>query len=325
MFFFNTWLGSIKISLSEYFSALSPGNSEPSGIKTILLQFRIPKAITGVFTGMALSISGLQMQTIFRNPLAGPYVLGISSGASFGVALLIMGLSFFSIPAGTSLVTNWSIALFAWAGAGSILFIILMVSARIKDIMTILILGILFGSAISAVVTILQYFSNAEMLKSYMIWTMGNLGNTTGNQLNILILGTSVGGVMAFFSSKMLNVLLLGENYAKSMGLNIGKSRVIIFISTSLLAGTATAFCGPIGFIGIAVPHVARNIFRTENHQILIPASGIIGSIVLLASDLIAQLPGFDQSLPINSVTALLGIPIIIWVIVKNLKISVVS
>lgn len=285
----------------------------------IILNFRIPKVITAVLAGAALSVSGLQMQTIFRNPLAGPYVLGISAGASLGVAILVLGLS--SMGALTIFaMDNWIIALAAWLGSGLILILILIVSFRVKDIMTILILGILFGSATSAVVTILQYFSHETYLKAFVVWTMGSLGGVTKAQLNVLIPGIIAGLTISFLSSKLLNVMLTGENYARSMGVNILLTRFLVFISTSMLAGSVTAFCGPIGFIGIAVPHLARFIFKSANHFVLIPATAIIGSVILIISDILSQLPGFERILPINSITALLGIPIIIWIIIKNRK-----
>lgn len=307
--FLDLILGSANISLEMFFKTLSGNGTDIQN--TIIFDIRIPKTITALLAGAALSVSGLQMQTIFRNPLAGPYVLGISSGASLGVAILLLGFS-------TLMPGNWALAGAAWIGAGAILLLMLGVSMRVKDIMTVLILGIMFGSATSAVVSILQYFSNESLLKNYIIWTMGSLESVTGNKLYILIPSVLSGLIIALFSSKMLNVLLLGENYARTMGLNIRLSRFLVFLSTSLLAGSITAFCGPIGFIGIAVPHIARFLFKTANHHVLIPGSMIIGALIMLFSDIISQLPGYQNSLPINSVTALLGIPIVIWVIIKN-------
>lgn len=317
--------GSVHISVKEVFNVLFTGNAEHPEYSTILYRFRLPKALTALFAGFALSVSGLQMQTVFRNPLAGPFVLGISAGASLGVALLVMGLSAFTVVSEIGVLGNWSVVTAAWLGSGLILFLILAVSARLKDIMTILILGIMFGSATSALVNILQYFSNESMLKAFIVWTMGSLGGVSLSQLNVLIPSVIIGLIISFLLIKILNAMLVGENYARSMGLNIRLSRILIFFSTSLLAGTITAFCGPIGFIGIAVPHIARIVFKTANHKILLPGTMIIGGIVLLLSDIISQLPGYEKTLPINSITALVGIPIVIWIIIRNQKMSAIS
>jgi iron complex transport system permease protein len=284
------------------------------------MQFRLPKAITSLLVGIALSISGLQMQTLFRNPMAGPYVLGLSSGASLGVAFVILGFSSNLTPDSIRGFGNWAIAAASWAGAGSVMILVMIISSRVKNIMTVLILGIMLASAISAVVSIMQYFSNETMLKTYIIWTMGSLGNLTSSQLNVMILSVAAGIILSLISVKMLNALLLGEEYARSIGLDIKLSRIIIMAGTSILAGTITAFCGPIGFIGIAVPHLARIIFRTSDHKILIPATILTGAVIMLVSDMISQLPGSDNVLPVNSVTALIGIPVVIWVILRDQK-----
>lgn len=319
-FVLDIFVGSLSIPVKQVFQVLLGISDASEEIKTIVLDFRLPKALTAVAAGVALSVSGLQMQTIFRNPLAGPYVLGISAGASLGVAILVMG---FSSVISLSLFTiggSWALVIMAWLGSGLVLFLILAISIRVKDILTILILGILFASAASAFVSIMQYFSDESMLKSFIIWTMGSLGSVTHSQLNVLIPSIIVGLAIAFLSAKSLDVMLLGEQYAKSMGLRIKTVRVMVFFSTSILAGSITAFCGPIGFIGIAVPHIARLLFKTASHLILIPASVLLGAIILLISDIVAQLPGFESTLPINSVTALVGIPVIIWIILKNRK-----
>ena len=260
------------------------------------------------------------MQTVFRNPLAGPYVLGISAGASLGVAILVLGFSSFFALGNLQNLGNWAIVIAACLGSALILLLILTVSFRVSDIMTILILGIMFGSATTALVSILQYFSTETMLKAFIIWTMGSLGSVSKMQLNILLFCVIFGTLIAFLSSKMLNALLLGESYAKSMGLNIKLSRIIVFASTSILAGSVTAFCGPVGFIGIAVPHIARMTFKTSNHLYLFTGTVIIGASLLLISDVISQLPGYEKILPINSVTALLGIPVVIWIIIRKRK-----
>jgi len=256
------------------------------------------------------------MQTFFKNPLAGPYILGISSGASLGVALLLMS----PLPLFFSQFINisWLTVISAGMGSVAVLLIIFAVSIKVKDVMTILIIGILIGSAISAFVSLLQYFGSQTEVKTFIVWTMGSLTGVTSEQLKILLLFSGIGLLISIFSIRMLNVLLLGENYAKTSGLNLRISGIIIFTSTGILAGAVTAFCGPIGFVGIIVPHLARMIFKTANHKILIPASAGIGAVLILISDIIAQLPGYQGTLPINTVTAILGIPIVIRIILKN-------
>jgi iron complex transport system permease protein len=317
-FMLDLFIGSYHISIPDILKSIFDSDSVDPQIAVIVNRFRIPKALTALLAGAALSVAGLQMQTVFRNPLAGPFVLGISSGASLGVAILVLGMGGAFFGGAFTVVGSWSVAAAAWIGAGIILLLVLAVSTRIKDIMTILILGILFSSATAAIVSILQYFSNESMLKSFVVWTMGSLGGVTSAQLQVLLPAVLTGLLIAVFSTKFLDAFLLGENYARSMGVNITLSRVIIFISTCILAGSITAFCGPIGFIGIAVPHIVRMFFRTSNHKKLIPGSILLGSSVMLGSDIISQLPGAEATLPINSVTALMGIPIVVWIIVRS-------
>jgi len=317
---FDIFLGSVSISAGEVISSLL-GHSH-SDFGTIIMKFRLPKAITALLVGIALSLSGLQMQTVFRNPMAGPDVLGISSGASLAVAFVILGYSSDMAPDGLSGLGNWILVGASWLGAGAVMILIMAISVRVKDIMTVLILGIMLSSGISAIVTILQYFSNETMLKAYVIWTMGSLGNLTSSQLNVLIISVSIGVLLNLFTSKMLNAMLLGENYARSIGLNVRFARFVIFLCTSILAGSVTAFCGPIGFIGIAVPHMVRILFRTSDHKILIPGTILLGGTVMLASDIISQLPGSEAVLPINAITSLIGMPVVIWVILRNRKYS---
>jgi iron complex transport system permease protein len=271
------------------------------------------KAIVAILAGAALSVSGLQMQTLFRNPLAGPYVLGVSSGASLGVALFILGAPLLGFAA-SPLLTTLGTAGAAWLGAAAILALVATVSRRIKDIMVILILGMMIGSAVSAIVQILQYLSNEEALKSFIVWTMGSLGDVTSSQLLLVAPAIIAGLVIAVSVIKPMNMLLLGEAYARTMGLNIQRTRTLILLSTTLLAGTITAFCGPIGFIGLAIPHVARILFRNADHRILLPAAALSGAIALLVCDIFSKL----LTLPVNTITALLGIPIVIWVVIKN-------
>jgi iron complex transport system permease protein len=321
LFILDIFLGSVSLKAGDVWKALFSGSSGQV-TETIVLSFRLPKALTAVFAGMALSVSGLQMQTIFRNPMAGPDILGITSGAALGVAFVVLGFSGNFSPDFLKNFGNWMLAIASWIGAGILMMIILALSIRIKDIMTILILGIMLSSGISAIVILMQYFSPESLLKSYVVWTMGSLGNLTGNQLTVLAISVSVGITLSFASSKMLNALLLGENYAASIGLNIKLARFLVFACSSILAGSVTAFCGPIGFIGIAVPHLGRLLLKTSDHSRLIPATIMIGGAVMLLSDIIAQLPGSGQNLPLNAVTSILGIPIVIWLIVRNRKFS---
>lgn len=304
--------GSVSIPLREVWGALFGGEADPTTVK-IVKDIRLMKAVVAVATGVALSVSGLLMQTLFRNPLAGPYVLGISSGASLGVALFILGAPLLGVAANSAL-SSLGIAGAAWAGAALILVFIAAVSRKIKDIMVILILGMMFSSGVSAVVQILQYLSHEEALKSFVIWTMGSLGDVTASQLWLLIPAVVVGIVLSIAVIKPLNLLLLGESYARTMGLNVKSTRMIVFLATALLAGTVTAFCGPIGFVGLAVPHVARALFRDADHRVLMPASALCGAVVLLFCDLVSK----KLTLPINTITALLGIPIVIWVVMRN-------
>ena len=316
VFILDLFLGSVSLRPGEVIRAIFNNSDETT--RTILSEFRLPKAITALLAGIALSISGLQMQTLFRNPMAGPYVLGLSSGASLGVAFVILGFSSDMSPESIRGFGNWAIVAASWTGAGIVMLFIMIISSRIKNIMTVLILGIMLSSAISAIVSIMQYFSSETMLKAYVIWTMGSLGNLAGSQLNVMIASVAAGVFLSLISVKMLNAHLLGENYARSIGLDVRRSRFIIIAGTSILTGTITAFCGPIGFIGIAVPHLARIIFRTSDHRILIPGTILAGAIVMLASDIVSQMPGSDNTLPVNSVTALIGIPVVIWVILHD-------
>jgi len=311
-------LGSVTIKLKDIFDVLL--NKSDSEIYSVIVKFRIPKAITALLVGVSLSVSGLQMQTIFRNPMAGPYVLGISSGASLGVAVLILGFSDYFTAKSLELLGNWSLAAASWAGAGIVMVIIMLISIKIKDILAILILGIMLSGGISSIVSIMQYFSSETMLKSYVIWTMGSLGNVSSEQLEVMALCIAAGLIISIFSLKMLNAILLGETYAETLGVNIKKARILVFVSTSVLAGTVTAFCGPVGFIGIAVPHIARMIFKTSDHRVLMPSVILAGASLMLVSDIISQLPGSERVLPVNAVTSLIGIPVVIWVILKTRK-----
>lgn len=296
-------VGSVRIPLAQVWGALTGGDC-PRATAKIILNIRLIKAIVALLAGAALSVSGLQMQTLFRNPLAGPYVLGISSGASLGVALVVL--------AGVG--STVGVAGAAWIGAGTVLLVIAAAGHRIKDIMVILILGMMFSSGVSAIVQILQYISRDDALKTFVIWTMGSLGDVTAGQLWALLPAVLAGLILAVLTIKPLNMLLFGEEYAVTMGLNIRRSRGLLFLSTTLLAGTVTAFCGPIGFIGLAMPHVTRMIFRNSDHRVLIPSTILTGGCVMLLCDLVSKL----FTLPVNAITALVGIPVVVWVVLRN-------
>lgn len=302
--------GSASLSAADTWSALW-GDGPATTVK-IVREIRLTKALVAILAGASLAVSGLQMQTLFRNPLAGPYVLGITSGASLGVALLILGAPVI----GMSIWSEMSIAAAAWLGTAAILAIIAAVSTRIRDIMVILILGMMFSSAVGAVVQILQYLSREEALKAFVVWTMGTLGSVTLPQLGILGGAVVLGLAIAVATVKPLNLLLLGEQYAVTMGLNLRASRSLIFLSTTLLSGTVTAFCGPIGFIGLAVPHVARYLLGNADCRVLLPGCVLTGAALMLVCDIVSKY----FALPINTVTALLGIPIVIWIVIKISK-----
>lgn len=305
-------VGSVSIPIRDVWAALTGGECDPTTAR-IIRDIRLMKAVVALVAGAALAVSGLQMQTLFRNPLAGPYVLGVSSGASLGVALFILGAPMAGLT-GHAWLSSLGVAGAAWIGAATTLALVAAISTRIKDIMVILILGIMISSGVSAIVQILQYLSAEEALKSFVVWTMGSLGDVTATQLALLLPAVAAGAALGVAAIKSLNMLLLGENYARSMGLDLRRSRSIILLSTTLLAGTVTAFCGPIGFIGLAMPHVARVIFRNADHRTLMPAAALTGAASLLLCDMVAKL----LALPVNSITALLGIPVVVWVVVRN-------
>jgi iron complex transport system permease protein len=321
IFLLDIAIGSVKIPFTQVFKALLSMPGENNTWQYIIDKIRIPKAFTAVLAGCGLSVGGLQMQTLFRNPLAGPDVLGITAGASLGVALIML--------AGGSITTlytikelgisgSWLIIGAACLGAAGIMLLVLTISGDLKDNVTMLIVGVMIGTITFSVISIWQYFSSPELIKDYLLWTFGSLGGVNGDQLYILALAVIVGLGISFLSSKLLDAMLLGENYARSMGLSARRARIIIICSTSLLAGSITAFCGPIGFIGIAVPHMARSLFNTSSHRILIPGCCLIGTVLMLSCDIIAQLPGSLTVLPINIITALVGAPAVIWIILRR-------
>lgn len=310
LFVVDMTVGSTSLSIGRVWDALW-GNVDPTTVK-IVRSIRLMKALVAVLAGAALSVSGMQMQTLFRNPLAGPYVLGISSGASLGVALFILGAPL--VGASMAQVQQLGVAGAAWAGAAAVLMVIAAVSARMKDIMVVLILGMMFSSGVGAVVQVLQYLSREEALKSFVVWTMGSLGDVTAPQLVILAVAVGAGLLIGIAALKPLNLLMLGEQYAATMGVDLRRSRAVIFISTTLLAGTVTAFCGPIGFVGLAVPHVVRTMFGNADCRVVMPGCVVLGACTMLVCDILSKAGG----IPVNAVTALLGIPVVVWIVLKN-------
>ncbi|MBB5620564.1 iron complex transport system permease protein [Pedobacter cryoconitis] len=322
-FLLDVALGSVHIPLKDVIKVLFTPDAGNDTWVYIIEKIRLPKALTAIIVGCGLSVSGLQMQTLFRNPLAGPSVLGITAGASLGVALVMLSAG--SI---TSLYTikelgisgSWLIIVASSLGAALIMILIVSISSSLKDNVIVLIVGVMIGNITLSVISIWQYFSSPELIKDYLLWTFGSLGGVTGGQLLILAIVVFAGLLISFLSSKLLDALLLGDNYARSMGLTVKRARILIIGSTSILAGGITAFCGPIGFIGIAVPHLARALFNTSNHRILIPACCLIGTVLMLICDIVAQLPGSQTVLPINVITALVGSPVVIWIIAGPTK-----
>ncbi|MGI5833486.1 MAG: iron chelate uptake ABC transporter family permease subunit [Bacteroidales bacterium] len=307
--------GSIAIPLKDILAAF--GKKESAGVLgEIVLNYRLPKVLTAIVAGSALSVSGLMMQTLFRNPLAGPDVLGVNAGASLGVATLTM---FASTLSGFALgLGSWGLILAAITGALLVLLLVLFVSARIPDLVSLLIVGMMIGNISGAIVSMLQSLSNPDLLKIFVVWTFGSLSAVTWSMMPVLLLLVLTGLIMAYMMQKNMNAMLLGERYARGLGVRLKSMRFTMILSTALLAGSVTAFAGPIAFIGITTPHIARGLFKTWDHTILLPAVMLCGSILLIACDLVAQSAIFNNSLPINAVTALVGAPLIIWIILKN-------
>lgn len=315
-------LGSVSIPFEEIIKSLIGIKMENNTWDYIIFNYRLPKTITAILIGSGLAVSGLLMQTLFRNPLAGPYVLGLSSGASLGVAVLIMGSGMFSAIWGELIFTKWAIILAASGGSVLVMLAVLSIAQRVKDTMTLLIIGLMVASLTSAVVSVLAYFSTSDDLQHFMFWSFGSLGNLAWHEVGILCICWMLGLGIAVFCLKNLNALLLGENYAKSMGVELKKNRFLIIISTSILAGSATAFAGPIAFVGLAVPHLVRQIIPTNDHRVLLPSIVFGGAILMLFCDVIAQLPGLESTLPINAVTSIFGAPVVIWLLVRKRKLN---
>ncbi len=316
LFVANLMTGDMKLSFAQIWNSIM-GTEAEAMVREVVIKLRLTRALVALVAGAALTVAGLQMQTIFRNPLAEPYLLGVSAGAGLGVSIYLLGISLFTALFGVGVaasVQSFGIAGAAWCGSMAVMLLMIVVSHKVKDIMIVLVLGMMLGSAISSIVMILQYLSEESALKAFVIWTMGSLGDVTLAQLGVMAAAVVAGLAIAIAATKSLNMLLLGENYARTMGLRVRTARQLIFLSTTLLAGTVTAFCGPIGFIGLAVPHIARMIFRSADHRILIPASILLGIDTLLLCDTISK----SLLLPINAITSLIGIPIVVVVVLRN-------
>ena len=320
LFLLDIGLGEVSIPLKEVFKSLTGQEASKETWQYIIVNFRLPKAITAILVGMGLSISGLLMQTMFRNPLAGPYVLGLSSGSSLGVAIVILGASFLPSIFGSIFTSSYGIIIASCLGSFMVLSAVLVVSQRLKNTMSILIVGLMFGSFTSAFVGVLTYFSTAEQLQKFTFWSLGNLGNLSWTSILILTLSFFIGLFLSLVSIKSLDALLLGENYAKSLGLNFKKARLTIIFATSILAGCITAFAGPIAFIGLAVPHIAKLVFQTSSHRVLFWGTLLFGAIIMLICDIVSQVPGTDIILPINAITSIIGAPVVIWLLVGKRK-----
>ncbi len=318
----NLSLGQVAIPFKEVIKSVLGSNASKDTWEYIITNFRLPKAITAILVGIGLSISGLLMQTLFRNPLAGPYVLGLSSGSSLGVAFVILGAGALPMAVSDFLLSSYGIILASCLGSFAVLMLVLLISKFLRDTMTILIAGLMFSSFAGAIVSVLTYFSSAEKLQKFTFWSMGSIGNISWQNIIILLVAVLIGLLLSVFSIKSLDALLLGENYAKSLGLNIKKSRRLIILATSILAGSITAFAGPIAFIGLAVPHVSKLIFQTSNHRILFWSTILIGAIIMLFCDMVSQMPGCDFTLPINAITSIIGAPVVIWLLVRKKNIQ---
>lgn len=320
LFLLNISLGSINIPIKDVFQSLLQGSCSKESWNYIIINYRLPKAIVSILVGIGLSISGLLMQTLFRNPLAGPYVLGLSSGASLGVAVILLGASLLPIALSEFFLSSFGIIAASSLGSLTVLLCVLAIAKQLRDTMAILIVGLMFGSLTSAIVGSLTYFSSAEQLQKFTFWSLGSLGNLTWNSIGILSCCVTLGISLSLLSIKPLNALLLGENYAISLGINYKKTKYIILFATSILAGSITAFVGPIAFIGLAVPHISKLVFQTSNHKILFWSTLLFGAIVMLICDSLTQIPGTEIILPINAITSIFGAPIVIWLLVRKRK-----
>jgi iron complex transport system permease protein len=313
-------LGSVNIPLEDVLRVILGGEASKASWTTIIVHFRLPKAITAILAGAGLGLAGLMMQSFFRNPLAEPFVLGVSSGASLGVALVVLAAGTVGgvVLAGLGFLGDLAMASAAGIGAALALLIVLLAARALRSTMTLLIMGMMLSYFTSAFVSLLMYFAIPERIQAYINWTFGSFGGTTWSQLAIFAPMICLGIISTLGLSKTLNALLLGEEYARSMGLNINQARWAILGTTALLAGAVTAFCGPIGFIGTAVPHICRAILGTSDHRSLVPATIFMGGIIALVAALIAEWPFSAIVLPLNAVTSLLGVPVVIWVLLRR-------
>jgi iron complex transport system permease protein len=311
-------IGSVSISPLEIFKTFL-GLQENEIWNQIILNFRLPKALTAILAGVALSISGLLMQTFFVNPLASPSELGISAGASLGVASITLssGLSWASLQS-LGIGGYWLIAFLAIAGAMSVMFLMLLIGLKVRNNVILLIIGLMISSLVVSLIGLWQFMSSPEQIRDFLWWTFGSLGATNYSQIIIMAVITFSMCLLVLVNAQKFNILLLGEKYARSMGVNTQKLRWLLILVVGSLAGITTAFCGPIGFIGIAVPHIARSTFKTQNHWILIPSSALLGAIVLLGCDILSNIIYPNFALPINTITALIGSPLVIWIILKR-------
>lgn len=315
----NISTGSIHIPIKDILFVLIKQPINNSVWQDIILDFRLTKTLTCILAGGALALGGLQMQTLFRNPLAGPDMLGLSAGASLAVSLFFMaGTVVFGL-----LPSMWSLALAATLGSCSILLLVLAIANRIRDNTSLLVIGLMIGAATASTVSVLQFLSRPEEQQLYLMWTFGSMGGLNWQEILVLSLTLGIGVILFLINIKSLNAWLLGENYAQSLGVNLKRSKLLMILSTSMLAGSVTAFCGPIAFVGLAVPHLARLFFNSNNHKVLLPGVAAGGASLLLLCDILAQLPGSNYVWPINAVTALIGAPIVVWIILKGKKIYV--
>ena len=321
LFVMNLCFGSVSIPMKETWAAVFDG--EGSTYRAIVLDYRLPQAITALLAGIGLSVSGLLMQTLFRNPLADPSLLGISSGSSLGVALVVLlgtatGLSVSTL----ALWSTFGVTVAAFLGAFAVLLLILALSSRLRSMVSLVLVGIMIAYIAGSVTDILKFFSQKEGLHSFVIWGLGSFSNVSKAQLPFFAATVIIGTIGAFLLFKTLNLLLLGERYAENLGVNIKRSSMLIILVSGFLTAIITAFCGPIAFLGLAVPHIARFLFRSSDHKLLIPATAFLGMDLALFCNLIARLPSFEGNLPINSVTALIGAPIVLWVIFHRQRFS---
>lgn len=320
LFFLNILLGSVDIPAASVWNILVGRGGESEIWQNIILKSRVPQSLTALVAGAGLAISGLQMQTVFRNPLAGPSVLGISSGASLGVAFVVLLSGSVGGVALSSLGFFGEVALTiaAIVGALSVMALIVYVSQRVHGNVTLLIIGVMIGYVATAIIGVLKFFSVEEDIRAYVIWGLGSFARVSGNQVIVFVSVMAVILPLSFLLIKTLNLLLLGDAYAKNLGLNIKRARLLVIVCSGVLVAVVTAYCGPISFLGLAVPHLCRGIFKTSDHRILMPASLLAGAALALLCNFVARMPGFEGALPVNSVTALVGAPVVIYVLFRK-------